>query len=800
MLKIYLTHHKFKQSTKMKTLKLISTVIVLFFCQYTIAQSTKIEGYVKDVKGLPLIGANVYIEGTTNGASTDLDGYYFISGVEAGNYNLIAGYIGYESQTQFNILVKSVGNQLYNFQLEEQSTGLDEVVITAYQNKVSRPKETPLSTQKLTANELATYPGGNNDVVRVAQSLPGVSPSVGGFRNDLIIRGGAPNESVYYLDGVEIPNINHFSTQGSGGGPVGLLNVSFIDNVTLASSAFGAQYDNPLSGVLQFEQREGNRRDFSTNLRVSASETAVTLNGPLFKGDKEESKTSFIASGRRSYLQYLFELIGLPIRPDYYDYQYKLTHKINAYNTINLLGVGSIDNFTVAADDDFEVTQQSLLEQVPFIEQQSNTIGLSWKRLLKNEKAFMTTTLSNNYLINDFSRYRDNANKSDRFFNNDSKEMETKLRFAYNYINNGWKWVSGFNAQRSDYENSTEDLNRGFSYQTDINFYKYGLFTNVTKSLFENRFDVSFGIRADGDSFTEGNNISQTISPRLGLSYSITEKWKVNGTIGRYYKIAPYTVLGFRENGALVNKKSDYTQSDHLVLGIERILGPASNITLEGFYKVYEDYPVSLADSVSLANKGAGFEVLGNEAVATVGKGRSYGLELLFQQKLTNNFYGIFSYTFFYSEFTGFDRNEYVSSVWDSRHLVSFTGGYKLKKQWELSTRWRFSGETPFVPIDENATLASYPELVPDYDRLGEEKLGLFSQLDVRVDKKWNLPKLSLNVFVEVQNVLAQVAPEPPTYSLARSANGELANPRSLLETPAEDGTPIPTIGIVIDF
>ena len=258
------------------------------------------------------------------------------------------------------------------------------MVVTAEKSKVSRPKETPLSTQKLTAVELETYTGGNNDVVRVAQSLPGVSPSVGGFRNDLIIRGGAPNESVYYLDVVEIPNINHFSTQGAGGGPVGLLNVSFIDNVTLSSSAFGAQYDNPLSGVLQFEQRVGNTRDFSTNLRVSASETAVTLNGPLFKGDKEESKTSFIVSGRRSYLQYLFALIGLPIRPDYYDYQYKITHKINAYNTLNLIGVGSIDEFTVATDDDLEADGQATLEQVPFIEQNSNVIGLSWKKLFKN--------------------------------------------------------------------------------------------------------------------------------------------------------------------------------------------------------------------------------------------------------------------------------------------------------------------------------------------------------------------------------------------------------------------------------
>jgi len=790
----------------MKSTKLLLLMWGMLSVQFVSAQKGKIEGYVKDVKGLPLIGATVFIEGTTTGASANLDGFYSIENVEVGSYNLVASYLGFQSQTKYNIIVKSAGNQPYNFELEEQTTDVGEVVVTAEKSKVSRPKETPLSTQKLTAVELETYPGGNNDVVRVAQSLPGVSPSVGGFRNDLIIRGGAPNESVYYLDGVEIPNINHFSTQGAGGGPVGLLNVSFIDNVTLSSSAFGAQYDNPLSGVLQFEQRVGNTRDFSTNLRVSASETAVTLNGPLFKGDKEESKTSFIVSGRRSYLQYLFALIGLPIRPDYYDYQYKITHKINAYNTLNLIGVGSIDEFTVATDDDLEADGQATLEQVPFIEQNSNVIGLSWKKLFKNEKAFMTTTLSNNFLVNNFSRYKDNINRKDRFFNNDSREMETKLRYAYNYFNNCWKWVSGFNVQRSDYRNNTVSNNEdnpagNFSYNTEIDFLKYGLFTNVTKSFFESRLDVSFGIRADADSFTEDNNIGQTISPRLGLSYSLTEKWKINGTVGRYYKIAPYTILGFRDrNNELINRDADYTRSDHLVLGAERILGPASNITLEGFYKIYSDYPVSVADSVSLANKGAGFEVLGNEEIATVGEGRSYGLELLFQQKLTKNFYGILSYTYFFSEFTGFDTDEYLPSVWDSRHLVSFTGGYKLKRQWELSARWRFAGETPFVPANETATLTRYPEIVLDYSRLGEEKLELFSQLDIRVDKKLNFKKLSLNIFLEIQNALASEAPQPPSFALGRGEDGMVTNPRSLQRLPTEDGSIIPSIGIVVDF
>ncbi|WP_421919132.1 TonB-dependent receptor [Marinifilum sp.] len=779
--------------------KLLFIFLILFAINAYSQISTSIMGYVTDETGMTLIGASVYLENTTQGATTDINGNYRIENVKPGSYNLVASYLGYKSQTRYNIDIKSVGNQEYNFILEQSATSLSEVIVSN-KNKITRPRETPLSTQTLSAVEIATYPGGNNDVVRVAQTFPGISPSPGGFRNDLIIRGGAPNESVYYLDGIEIPNINHFSTQGSSGGPVGMLNVSFIDDVTLSTSAFGSQYDNALSGVLQFSQREGSRSSYHTNFRLSASEAALTNEGPLFKKGEEQSKTSYMISVRRSYLQFLFELIGLPIRPDYWDYQYKITHRIDKYNTLNLIGLGSIDDFAVDASGDMEEDELSILEQAPFIEQESNTIGLSWTHRFRSGKGFMQTSVSNNSLKNDFSRYEDNRSQSGLYFKNDSREMETKLRWAMTYFKKDWKVQAGFNLQRSDYKNNTIDLNDNYAYKTKIDFIKYGGYANITRSLLDERLDFSFGLRMDGDSFTQGNSLLSTLSPRMALSYEFVDDWKLKASLGRYYKIAPYTMLGYQENGAFVNKDANYTRSDHFVLGMERILGPAASISLEAFYKKYEDYPVSIADQVSLANKGADFEVLGNEAVETVGKGRSYGLELQYQQKLSKRFYGLLAYTFFYSEFTGFDRSTYLPSIWDSRHLISFTGGYKLKKNWEISARYRFAGQTPIVPTNIDETLIRYPEIVLDYSRMGEEKLGVFSELDVRIDKKYNFRKLSLEFFLEIQNLLMHKTPEAPEYILARDNNGLIAEPLSLKQVMEEEGSPIPTIGIVIDF
>ena len=766
----------------------------------SIAQvKTSIRGNIVDEKGAPIFAATLYLN-NNQGTTSDENGNFQITNVVPGSYNLTASFLGYEAQTKFNIIIKSKGNRSFNFVLIEASESLEEVVVSN-KNKISRPKETPLSTQSLSAVEIATYPGGNNDVVQVAQSLPGVSPSVGGFRNDLIIRGGAPNETVYYLDGVEVPNINHFATQGSAGGPVGLLNVAFINDVTLSTSAFGAQYDNPLSGVLQFKQRDGNKERFNTNIRVSATDAAFTFEGPLFKKNKKESNTSFLLSVRRSYLQALFKLIGLPIRPDYWDYQYKLTHKINKYNDLYFIGLGSVDDFSVEAPEDYDEEAQAVLEQAPFIQQKTNSIGVTWRKRFTDNSGYMETTLSNNRLENIFTSYLDPENETGIIFRNDAVESETKLRYQLTKFINDWKISGGFNTQYSFYTNNTTNPSDGIFYSTEIDFVKYGLFVNATRSFFDDKFDISLGIRTDDDSFTSSSNLGSNISPRLSLSYEFQEDWRISATAGRYFKIAPYTILGFRDpNGALSNQDIDYTESDHYVIGLQHYLNPAASVSLEGFYKRYSDYPVSVLDQVSLANKGADFEVLGNEDVETVGKGRSYGLELQYQQKLLNNFYSIFSYTYFFSEFTGFDTSTYIPSVWDSRHLISFVGGYKLKKNWELSSRYRFAGNTPYVPTNLEATLASYPEIVLDYSRLGEEKLETFSQLDIRVDKKWNYSQFSLNIFFEVQNVLGQSIPRPNEYGLSRDMSGNLITPLSLSQIDQDTSTSIPSIGIVVDF
>ena len=782
--------------------KSILTIVVIYTALLAVAQNTgTLNGYIRDAKtSEPLIGATVQIDGSTLGTVTDVDGFYEITNIPTKSYSVTASYLGYDASTTFNVIVKSAGNAELNFTLTEAVESLNEVVV-----KASSIEDiiTPLSTQTLSAVEIATYPGGNNDIAKVVQSLPGVGGSIGGFRNDVIIRGGAPNENVYYLDGMEIPNINHFATQGSAGGPVGLLNVSFIETVDLATSAFNARYDNPLSGVLQFNQRVGNTREGRANIRISASEAALTGEGPLLRKGDGPAKTSFIGSVRRSYLQFLFEAIGLPILPDYWDYQYKITHRLNDYNDINILGIGSIDDFRVSIPDDFDPEQQATLEQVPIIKQRTNTTGASWKNRFKDGTGSMLTTLSINQLENDFVQYTDNVEETGPYFTNDSKETEIKLRYEMTRYLGDWILTGGFGVQRARYENNTANLIDDITYQTDIDFVKYGLFAQASRSLVGNRLDVSFGIRTDANTFTtQDNQLLETLSPRFSFSYGInpSKTWRFNGSVGRYFKIPPYTILGFRNNaGTLVNEDAEYIRSDHFVAGIEHKLSDATRITVEGFYKKYANYPVSVLDEISLANKGGGFEVLGNEEVVSEGEGRTYGLEFLFQQQFTKRWYAIFAYTLFKSEFSDLNGS-FRPSAWDSRQLITFTGGYKFGNNWEISLRYRYAGKTPFALVDEAATLENYPAVIIDYNRLGDERLATFNLADIRIDKKWNFKKVALDIFLEIQNAFAQATPQPPQFGLNRDEAGNVILPEELVQVSGEDGAVIPTLGFVLDF
>jgi hypothetical protein len=807
-----------------------------FLAPHATAQNAAIvAGTVKDkITQEPLIGATVRVEGTGLGSTTDAEGRFRIAGIPPKSYALSASYLGYQAQTRYNVVLTTGNTAFLNFELESDANTLGEVTIAENRSVRIASVETPLSIQNLSVEEIKSNPGGNFDISRVVQTLPGVggtAGSVGGFRNDLIIRGGGPSENVFYLDGVEIPVINHFATQGAAGGPTGILNVSFIEDATLASSAFHARYDNPLSSVLQFRQRDGNPERLQGNFRVSATEVALTGEGPL---GKKNGKTTFLASARRSYLQFLFEALDLPIRPDYWDFQYKITHKINPKTTLTAIGVGAIDEFYFKAPKDATAENIYTLGAYPSINQWNYTQGFTLKQLIDN--GFWNFTLSRNMFDNRLDQFAENydgeqRDESKRTLRLNSQEIENKARFDFNKFVGEWRFSAGASGQYVKYNNNTfarirpeirdaqgqvvqAALTSEFS--TAIEFFKFGLFGQVNRSLLDERLALSFGVRADGNSFAaEGANLLRTLSPRLSLRYGLAPRWNLNASVGRYFKIAPYTVLGFRDEvGALVNRDVPYTRADHYVAGLEFIPAPALRFTVEGFYKRYADYLLSARDGLSLANQGGDFGIIGNERMLAEGRGESYGVELFAQQKLTKNLFFVGAYTLFWSKFSNADGT-LAASAWDNRHLVSLTLGRKFRRNWEMGLKYRLQGGAPFTPFDLDASQRNYVTLgrgVPDLTRLNSERLGSFSQLDFRIDKKWNYRRATLDVFFDIQNALLTANPAYPQFTFARLADNsdfDTTDGQSLradgsngkpLILANENAIPTPSIGIIVEF
>lgn len=350
------------------------------------------------------------------------------------------------------------------------------------------------------------------------------------------------------------------------------------------------------------------------------------------------------------------------------------------------------------------------------------------------------------------------------------------------------------------------------NYDSKINLFKYSVFGQASRGLFEERLLVSAGLRLDGNDFNDhmANPLNQ-VSPRLSLSYRLNDKMAINANTGIFHQLPPYTTLGFRDNnGTLVNTDVNFIEATHFVAGLEYNTSKNARITIEAFYKLYDDYPMDLIDSISLANKGSDFGVVGNAPVSSTNKGRTYGLEFFFQQKLWNNFYGLFSYTFVRSEFQNIE-NEYVPSSWDYRHMLSITGGKIFKRGWEVGAKFRFNSGSPFTPYDipASALKTNYDVLqagIPDEARLNTERVEAFYQFDIRVDKKYNFKTWTLDVYLDVQNITNNTTTEQPYFSVERDANGQPItnpdNPDYYIPRSIDNvaGTIIPGIGIVVEF
>lgn len=793
-------------------------VIAFFIPFISTSQTGVLNGIVTDLKtNQPVIGANIILIGTDIGTSSDIDGKYKLEKLSPGIYNIQVSYLGYETITQSEVEVQGIKPTNINFSMVESSKQLDEIVVKASMFKTS--SESPVSLRTIGVSEIKRNPGGNRDISRVIQSLPGVT-STASFRNDLIIRGGAPNENRFFIDDVEIPVINHFATQGSSGGPAGIINVDFIREVDFFSGAFPSSRGNALSSVFNFKFRDGRDDRIGTSLTAGASDIGWTLEGPI------GNKSTFLFSARKSYLQFLFKALGLPFLPTYTDFNLKCKYKIDNKNEITFIGLGAVDDFEINTSANETESKQYLIDRLPVNTQWNYTNGLVFRHYTKS--GYANFVLSRSMLNNDAVKYlnNDDSNITNLILNYKSQEIENKLRFEYYSKFGNWDYLVGSSYEYVKYNNSTfnaiytSEGPERINFSSSLDLHKFGAFTTFSQKFLSNKLDVSISARLDGNSYSQDmSNPLQQFSPRFSASYKINNIVSTNFNLGRYFQLPPFTTLGYRYDNVLINKqnKIKYISCNQYIFGFEVNPDQYNKITIEGYYKAYSHYPYLIREKISLANLGGDFGVIGNEPILSISNGTTYGIELMAQRRISKGFYGILAYTLGKSQFSN-ENGNFAPSSWDSRHIISFTGGKRFESNWEIGIKYRFQSGLPYSPYSIDSDLAINWDRnlggIPDYNQINSLRYNALGTLDIRIDKKFFFKNWDLNLYLDIQNLtMGSISKEILILDRPLDNNKPLGGP--IIINPDDNpelfrykvkkvidktGTLLPTIGIVISF
>ena len=786
---------------------------LLLFCNITIsfllAQPVhQVKGTVIDKSSRqPLEFINVMIVGLNKGGVTNAEGKFSIGQVPPGIYRLQASAIGYKTVTTPEYIL-STRDLHIQIEMEENQTELEGVTVTA--SPFRRDIESPVSLRIIGLQEIEKSPGANRDISRIVQSYPGVTFSPIGYRNDLIVRGGSPSENRFYLDGVEIPNINHFSTQGASGGPVGILNADLIREVNFYTGAFPTDKGNALSSVLDFKLRDGDMERNSLKATLGASEVSLASNGHLGK------KTSYLVSVRQSYLQFLFDMLGLPFLPTFTDAQFKLKTRFDARNELTVLGLGGIDKMklnTKANNEDNEY----ILSYLPKIQQETFTLGAVYRHYAGAH--VQSVVASHSYLNNRNTKYQQNdeSDPDHLMLRLRSTEQNTQLRLENSSSFRNWKVTVGTSLDYSQYSNTTfqkvyTDHAQTFDYHTYLGIMRWGLFGTVNYTSIDERFTASLGLRADANNYSAAmKDLSDQLSPRLSLSYQLTEHWSLSGNAGLYYQLPPYTALGFKNNNGLYANKYAlrYMQVSQGSVGLNWRKGDTFEVSVEGFYKDYDKIPLSVADGIPLTCKGNDYGVIGNELLTSTAQGRSYGAELLLKWLVAKKLNLASSFTLFKSEYRTDKESEYIASAWDNRFIFNLRGTYNLPRHWSVGMKVSCIGGAPYTPYnaDKSSLVTAWNaqgKPYYDYTRYNEERLPAFTQVDIRIDKTFYLKRCMLGFYIDLQNIAGSKLKQADVLmstGAIKNPDAPIAEQRYVMKSlKQESGTLLPTLGITFEY
>ncbi len=754
-------------------------------------------------EGIPY--AAVVIVGVDgSGVSADSTGVFTLTDVKPGIVQFSAIQLGYRTVVTPEYKITPY-TPFIEIEMDEDPAEL--AASTVRPSPFLRSVESPVSVRIISVGDIDKMPGANKDVARIVRSYPGVSYSPIGYRNDLIVRGGGPSENAFFIDGIEIPNINHFATQGASGGPVSILNSDLIREISFYTGSFPANRGGALSSVMDITLKDGNPDKQAFKATVGASEVGVSASGHI------GARTTYVASVRQSYLQLLFKLLGLPMLPDYIDGQVKFKTKIDRRNEITFIGIAGFDDMKLSDSPD-DKADEYLLSYLPTLKQETFTVGASYRHFA--ERHVQTYTVSYNYLNNRSLKYLDNddSSSSNMILKSNGLEGKVQSRFENRSYYGAWTVREGADLHYRHYDSDVfrrQVSGQAMDYSTDLGLWGWGMFASADYKSPGGKINASAGIRFDGSSFSDKTSrFWNQLSPRASVSYMPWENWSFNASAGLYHQLPPVTALSFRDTDGLpANKGLDYMRVVSAAIGADWKLRDRIFIGLEAFYKYFYDIPLSSATNVPLTCIGADYGSIGEEILVSSAVGRAYGAELLVRWLIPEKVSLVGSATLYRSLYAASKESELIPSAWDNRFIINLSAVYDLPDYWSIGAKISAIGGAPYTPYDEDASSLKTVwdaggRPVYDYARYNGSRLDPYWQVDLRVDKYFYFRKWTLGLYLDLQNVTFSKIRQPDAYL----STGDIVNPEDLpagqryaLETlELYSGTIVPAIGVTIEF
>ncbi len=535
---------------------------------------------VSTANGAGIEGARVEVLGTGQAVISGTLGRYLLDSVPVGVRRVRATAIGFEPVVLTDILVGSGKPLELELRLSPRVVEVTEIVVDApeFQPDI----ESATSSGSLSAEDVRRAPGVQEDVVRAVALFPGVAVTTGG-RNDLAVRGGAPYENLFLVDGLEVPNINHFGNQGSTGGPLTILNIDFIREASFSAGGFGVQYGDRTASLASFSLREGNSERLAGEVNLSATGFGIIGEGPMGKNG------TFLASVRRSYLDLVFRAADFAFIPEYWDAQIKLTQRIGTRSSLSLIAVGALDNIILneeTADDRLDNSR------IAAPDQKSYFTGLTWNYSFP--KGLLTATLGRTWTRFSTSQY---DTLLAPVYLNRSEEGDNSLKTELAWQFSPRVQVTFGNtlriANQLDYdvllagEYRTDSLNQPQPLAVDTTFTALRNATYAQASLFVGNVRLTAGLRGDWYEFIDAFRVA----PRIGANIPIGLSGSLNLSLGQYYQ-APQFIWLAGDPGNVDRLKP--IRANTAVIGYERLFRPDLKGQVEVYYKKYSDYAARL--------------------------------------------------------------------------------------------------------------------------------------------------------------------------------------------------------------